>query len=150
MGYNGSEDHCLLKTRVRHFHLLHSYLPWTHAFTFHSHHKNMKELAEQELKILEAQHPTRFQHLKLELKEFIHLFDEEEEQQSPNRKQQQQFHLSILTQESSSRKRERVKGERKEGKRRRTEGGISSAIKKAEACLHKIEILKSLFCPTNG
>ncbi|CAH1413771.1 unnamed protein product [Lactuca virosa] len=117
----------------------------------------MKELAEQELKILEAQHPTRFQLLKLELKSFIQLFDEEEQQQSFERKQQQQqFHLSILTQESSSRKRERMKVEREEGKtkrsgrRRRAEEGISGAIQKAEACLRKIEALKSLFRSSNG
>ncbi|KAL7609085.1 uncharacterized protein LOC111895834 [Lactuca sativa] len=117
----------------------------------------MKELAEQELKILEAQHPTRFQLLKLELKAFIQLFDEEEQQQSFERKQQQQqqFHLSILTQESSSRKRERMKVEREEGKtkrgrRRRAEEGRSGAIQKAEACLRKIEALKSLFRSSNG
>lgn len=86
----------LLKTCVRHFHLNHSPLRHTLLCT----HKKMKELAEQELKILEAQHPTRFQLLKLELKAFIQLFDEEEQQQSFERKQQQQqqFHLSILTQ----------------------------------------------------
>ncbi|KVI03027.1 uncharacterized protein LOC112511975 isoform X2 [Cynara cardunculus var. scolymus] len=103
----------------------------------------MKELAKQELKILEAQHPTRFQHLKLQLKEFIHLLDEDEEQHSFERKQQQQrLHMSILTQESSSRKREK-EGEKDEGctKRRRRQrqgGGINSAIQKAEACLCKI------------
>ncbi|KAI3665221.1 hypothetical protein L6452_43844 [Arctium lappa] len=115
----------------------------------------MKDLAQQELKILEAQHPTRFQHLKLQLKEFIHLLDEDEEHSFERKHQQQQrFHLSILTQESSSRKREK-EGEKDEGctKRRKrrttTSGGINAAIQKAEACLCKIQTLKSFLCSSN-
>ncbi|KAJ9564462.1 hypothetical protein OSB04_000428 [Centaurea solstitialis] len=115
----------------------------------------MKELAMQELNILEAQHPTRFQYLKLQLKEFIHLLDEDEQQHSFQPKQ----HLSIITQdlvmitESTSRKRAKKEGEKDEGctkrRRRRGRGGLNAAIQKAEACLCKIQTLKSFLCSSN-
>lgn len=57
----------------------------------------MKDLAEQELKILEAQHPTKFHHLKLQLQEFIHLLDQEDQQSSKHKQQ-----ASIIQTEGSS------------------------------------------------
>lgn len=45
---------------------------------------------------------------------------------------------------------EREEGKTKRGRRRRAEEGRSGAIQKAEACLRKIEALKSLFRSSNG
>ncbi|KAK9074845.1 hypothetical protein SSX86_003164 [Deinandra increscens subsp. villosa] len=115
----------------------------------------MKELAEQELKVLEAQHPTRFQHLKLHLKEFIHHLDQQD--QDP----QYSFnHHSIITKESSSSRKRHREEEEEDGytkpkpktrsrSKRGGDGGIRDAIHKAEACLHKIRTLKSFFCSSN-
>ncbi|XP_022018365.1 uncharacterized protein LOC110918336 [Helianthus annuus] len=112
----------------------------------------MKELAKQELKLLEAQHPTRFNFLKLQLKEFIHLLDQEEEEDQ----QQQQFYHSPITQESSSSRKRGREEEMDDGYKkrenkipRRTRQGIRDAIHKAEACLHKIQTLKSFFCSSD-
>ncbi|KAI3813716.1 hypothetical protein L1987_18447 [Smallanthus sonchifolius] len=75
----------------------------------------MKELAKQELKLLEAQHPTRFQNLKLQLKVFI-------------RRRRAAAVLSIH-QSSSSRKRQR-EGEKDDGcKMRRGEGMLFTGLK---------------------
>ncbi|KAI7734748.1 hypothetical protein M8C21_003001 [Ambrosia artemisiifolia] len=125
----------------------------------------MKELAKQELKLLEAKYPNQFQYLKLQLKEFIHLLDEEEEDEQlfKQKQQKQQFYQSIITQESSSgRKRQREEkmddGYRKpepeakpkpKPRIRRRKEGICDAIHKAEACLHKIQTLKSFLCSSN-
>ncbi|KAK1439273.1 hypothetical protein QVD17_05089 [Tagetes erecta] len=117
----------------------------------------MKDLAKQELKILEAQHPTRFHYLKLQLEEFIHLLDQEE-QQSSKHKQQPSI---IQTEESSStRKRQREEEEEKDDgyskpktktktKTRKRGEGFRDAIHKAHVCLHKIQTFKSLFCSSN-
>nr|GEV55372.1 hypothetical protein [Tanacetum cinerariifolium] len=41
---------------------------------------SMKELAKKELKLLEAQYPSGYQYLKLQLKEFIHVLEGEEQE----------------------------------------------------------------------
>nr|GEV72048.1 mitotic checkpoint protein BUB3.1 [Tanacetum cinerariifolium] len=41
---------------------------------------SMKELAKKELKLLEAQYPSGYQYLKLQLKEFIHVLEEQEQE----------------------------------------------------------------------
>lgn len=63
----------------------------------------MKELAKEELKLLEAQHPSGYHYLKLQLKEFIHVLEEQEQekedQQAFIRKQQhEQLNMSCMTQ----------------------------------------------------
>ncbi|KAI7753995.1 hypothetical protein M8C21_015560, partial [Ambrosia artemisiifolia] len=124
--------------------------------------QKMKELAKQELELLEAKYPTRFRYLKLQIKEFIHLLDEEEDEQLFKQKQKkQQFYQSIITQESSSGRKRQREEEMDDGYRkpepepkpktriRRRKEGICDAIHKAEACLHKIQTLKSFLCSSN-
>ncbi|KAI3712746.1 hypothetical protein L1987_71311 [Smallanthus sonchifolius] len=131
----------LLRNRVRHYHLNHSKPCSGHH---QQEYKNMKELAKQELKLLEAQHPTRFQYLKLQLKEFIHILEQEEEEK------QQQFYQSMVTdQESSSSRKRQREGEKDDGCKMRRGEGVRDAIHRAEACLHKIQTLKSFFCSSN-
>ncbi|GJU49599.1 hypothetical protein Tco_1219154 [Tanacetum coccineum] len=117
----------------------------------------MKEVAKQELKLLEAQHPSGYQYLKLQLKEFIHVLEEQEQDQQAFLRKQQQFHMmSCMTQESSNVKRKRkvekendddVHTKKRRGSERIKPGG---AIQKAEACLRKIQALKKSFFGTSN
>ncbi|KAL8200311.1 hypothetical protein R6Q57_011650 [Mikania cordata] len=115
----------------------------------------MKQQAMKELKLLEAQYPTRFHHLKLQLQEFINHFDEDDPQSLKHKQHQhQQFHPSIITQESSSSRKRRREEEKDDGYSKpkpkiRRKKGVCDAIHKAEACLRKIRTLKSLFCSSD-
>ncbi|KAD2269220.1 hypothetical protein R6Q59_003336 [Mikania micrantha] len=114
----------------------------------------MKQQAMQELKLLEAQYPTRFHYLKLQLKEFINHLDEDDPQSLKHK--HQQFHPSIITQESSSSRKRWREEEKDDGYSKpkpkpkiRRKKGVCDAIHKAEACLRKIRTLKSLFCSSD-
>ncbi|KAJ3690178.1 hypothetical protein LUZ61_019342 [Rhynchospora tenuis] len=115
----------------------------------------IEEIAREELKKLESQHPNRFNHLKTELKLFIAEPKLEPSFIVPEPISPCLNHYAS-TQESSNRKRNLDCGtvHNKEFKRTRTrkevrcvnnrmKDKVESAIERAEACLERIRELKS-------
>lgn len=132
--------------------------------------KMMIEQAKEELQILEAQHPNRFEYLKLELKSFICLL----QSQNPTMLLSNQYDNMVVcssstaTTQASSTSKKRKKGA---SERKRTEPGgkieqskqliqransdeslysrrrdrVEVALERAQACLQKIQQFKTSF-----
>ncbi|KAH7850449.1 hypothetical protein Vadar_033173 [Vaccinium darrowii] len=133
--------------------------------------KMMIEQAKEELQILEAQHPNRFEYLKLELKSFITLL----QSQNPfllsnqyNSSSSVVSSSSTATTQASSTSKKRKKGSSEmlrpesggkidQNKRRiqrancddslngRRRDRVEVVIERAQACLHKIQQFKTSF-----
>ncbi|KAJ4975038.1 hypothetical protein NE237_008212 [Protea cynaroides] len=123
----------------------------------------MIKQAEEELQILEAQHPNRFGYLKMELRSFIH---GETEKPSPpyfpksfvsyrDGYYSSMSNSSATTQASSNRKRKVSEIQNQEANPESTNRNfprlnqwmerVDAAIERAEACLQKIQEIKRSF-----
>lgn len=118
----------------------------------------MIEQAKEELLILETQHPSRFDHLKLELKSFISQLE------SQSFVEENMLHSlptsAATTQASSTIRKKRKKGDVNfeayrqkyfqlsgcdDAYMKRRDRNIEAVIEKAQVCLHKIKLFKTAF-----
>ncbi|KAK6927741.1 hypothetical protein RJ641_006332 [Dillenia turbinata] len=123
----------------------------TSSTSIHKKMKMMIEKAEEELEILEAQHPNRFDYLKIELKSFI----SSESQKLLLINSSFSSSSSVSTQASSSRKRKQEYDSKGKRKLQKSTAGECNKLKrmdrtdlvieKAQACLQKIQDLKATF-----
>ncbi|CAK9136411.1 unnamed protein product [Ilex paraguariensis] len=123
---------------------------------------SMIEQAKEELQMLEANHPHRFDYLKLELRSFIFLLESQNLQLPKN--STMMSCSAATTQASTSKKRKKSGSEMQrrmesnvEACRRKLprvgHGGgymkrndsVDAAIERAQACLHKIQQFKNQF-----
>ncbi|CAL9163744.1 unnamed protein product [Musa hybrid cultivar] len=133
------------------------------------------ERAKEELEMLESQHPTRFHHLKLDLKSFIsqpnsgaQLFPRAVDddafgpplasaavptQTSSTRKRKTETERRSLQQKNKAQKSSSASRQTggRDGSRKKSDSSVEAAIRRAQACLRRIQQVKqSLLFASKG